>query len=48
MQWDILATILLTATIQSLLGVGVLLYSKMSTERSPPPSPCFSFFPARL
>ena len=25
MQWDILATILLTATIQSLFGVGVLL-----------------------
>ena len=26
MQWDILATILLTATIQSLFGVGVLLF----------------------
>ena len=26
MQWDILATILLTETIQSLFGVGVLLF----------------------
>ena len=26
MQWDILLTILLTATIQSLFGVGVLLF----------------------